>query len=192
MLPCWETAESLSLTSFTPRRRLSLVTLLRTLRSDDGNETGLKKASGLITKTTTLHVHHAFLCISLPSLHVYDVKIPNFLFYRGCKHAATKFSFSLLLWIRLLGIQLQEGLHTFDKAGELELSPWRLKNRELTIKRRFTCRRCPRIFRSLFSFLQQRPGCTSVRYTLDTDPFKYLNRWFISWLRVESGLCQNL
>ena len=39
-----------------------------------------------------------------------------------CKHAATKFSFSLLLWIRLLGIQLQEGSHTFDKAGELELS----------------------------------------------------------------------
>ena len=26
-------------------------------------------------KTTTLHVHHAFLYISLPSLHNYDVKL---------------------------------------------------------------------------------------------------------------------
>ena len=32
---------------------------------DDGNESG-KKAIGLISKTTTLHVQHAFLYISLP------------------------------------------------------------------------------------------------------------------------------
>ena len=30
-----------------------------------------------------LHVHHASWYISLPSLHDYDVKMPNFLFYRG-------------------------------------------------------------------------------------------------------------
>ena len=55
-----------------------------TLRSndDDGNE-NVKKAIGLISKTTTLLVYHAFLCISLPSLHVYDVKIPDLMFYRG-------------------------------------------------------------------------------------------------------------
>ena len=35
----------------------------------------------LISKTTTLHVHHDFLYISLPFLHYYDVKMPNFLFY---------------------------------------------------------------------------------------------------------------
>ena len=40
----------------------------------DGNENG-KKAIGLISKTTTLHVHHAFLYISLPSLHDYNVKV---------------------------------------------------------------------------------------------------------------------
>ena len=34
-----------------------------------------------IGKTTTLHVHHAFLCISLPSLHDYDLKLPNFTFF---------------------------------------------------------------------------------------------------------------
>ena len=43
--------------------------------NDDGDidENG-KKAMGSISKTTTLHVHHAFLYISLPSLHVCDVK----------------------------------------------------------------------------------------------------------------------
>ena len=39
----------------------------------DGNE-NVKKATGLMSKTTTLHVHHAFLYISLLSLHNYDVK----------------------------------------------------------------------------------------------------------------------
>ena len=41
---------------------------LGTLRSDhgDGNENATE-AIGLVTKTTILHVHHAFLYISLPS-----------------------------------------------------------------------------------------------------------------------------
>ena len=33
-----------------------------------------QKTLGLMSKTTTLHVHHAFLYISVPSLHNYDVK----------------------------------------------------------------------------------------------------------------------
>ena len=33
-----------------------------------------------MSKTTTLHVRHAFLYISLLSLHNYDVKWPNFKF----------------------------------------------------------------------------------------------------------------
>ena len=37
----------------------------------DGNE-DVKKAIGLSRKTTTLHVHHTFLYISLSSLHDYD------------------------------------------------------------------------------------------------------------------------
>ena len=45
----------------------------------DGKE-DVKKAIGLSRKTTTLHVHHAFLFISLPSLHDFDVKVPNFFF----------------------------------------------------------------------------------------------------------------
>ena len=55
---------------------------LGTLRSDDGDGNGnATKAMGLISKTTILHVHHAFLYISLPSLHDYDVKMPNFAMY---------------------------------------------------------------------------------------------------------------
>ena len=42
----------------------------------DGNENG-KKSNRFtqISKTTTLHVHHAFLYISLPFLHDYGVKM---------------------------------------------------------------------------------------------------------------------
>ena len=48
-------------------RDVPLDKALGTLRSNDadGNE-NLKKTIGLISKTTTLHVHHAFLYISLP------------------------------------------------------------------------------------------------------------------------------
>ena len=60
----------------------------------DGNDNS-KTAIGLLSKTTSLHVHHAFfLSISLPLLHDYDVKMPNFTFYGGCKQAGTKFSSS--------------------------------------------------------------------------------------------------
>ena len=45
----------------------------------DGNE-DVKKAIGLLRKTTTLHVHHAFLYIPF---HDYDVKMPNCKFYGG-------------------------------------------------------------------------------------------------------------
>ena len=40
----------------------------------------VKKAIGLVNKPTSLHVHHAFLYISLLSLHNYDVNKPNFKF----------------------------------------------------------------------------------------------------------------
>ena len=62
------------------------------LRSDDGDgNEEVKKAIGLITKTTILHVHHAFFYISLPSLYDYDVKMPNLMFYKGSTQATTKF-----------------------------------------------------------------------------------------------------
>ena len=66
--------------------------MLGTLRSDDGDGNGTApKAIGLISKTIILHVHHAFLYMSLPSLHDYDVKMLNFTLYRGITQATTKF-----------------------------------------------------------------------------------------------------
>ena len=47
----------------------------------------------LISKTTTLQVHHTFLYISLPFLHHYSIVMPNFMFYGECKQATTKFLF---------------------------------------------------------------------------------------------------
>ena len=51
--------------------------ILGTLRSKDadGNE-NVKKTIGLISKTTTSHVYHAFLYISFLFLQDYDVKMP--------------------------------------------------------------------------------------------------------------------
>ena len=64
--------------------------------NDDGDvNQDVKKAIGLLSKKTTLHVHHAFLYISLPSLHDYDVKMPNCKFYGERKQATTNLFFSL-------------------------------------------------------------------------------------------------
>ena len=63
-----------------------------TLRSNDADDNeNVKKTIGLISETTTSHVHHTFLYISFPFLHDYDVKMPNFAFYGGRKQATTKF-----------------------------------------------------------------------------------------------------
>ena len=56
--------------------------ILGTLRSDDGDD-NIKKAICLISKTTILQVHYAFLYMTLLSLYDYDVKMPNFTLYRG-------------------------------------------------------------------------------------------------------------
>ena len=44
-------------------------------------------------ESLTLHVHHAYLHISLPSLHGYNVKLPNFTFCRGQEQKTTTFFF---------------------------------------------------------------------------------------------------
>ena len=77
----------------------------------DSNET-VKK----VKKTTILHLYHAFLYISLPSLHNYDVNMPHFTFYGGRKQATTNFSFSSLTWERSPRNHLQ------GKGGWLHLT----------------------------------------------------------------------
>ena len=100
------------------RRRRCLSSLLGTLRSNDADDNeNVKKTIGLISKTTTSHVHHTFLYISFPFLHDYDVKMPNFAFYGGRKQATTKFYLSFWALIWSLEIQLQEGSPTIDKAS---------------------------------------------------------------------------
>ena len=81
---------------------------------------------------TTLHVQHAFLYISLSSLHDYDVQMPNYSFYRGHKEVTTKFYFAFWNWIWFLGIQHWESSPTFDKVSEFLYSRWRLQKREFT------------------------------------------------------------
>ena len=51
--------------------------ILGTFNNENSKE-NVKHPKGLFSKTTTLDVHHAFLYISLPSPHDYDVKMPNF------------------------------------------------------------------------------------------------------------------
>ena len=77
----------------TPRRLSESLTFvsdtsLGSLSNYDG-----KKAIELDCKTTTLHLHHAFLNIYFPSMHVYDEKRPNFIFYGGREHKVTIFFF---------------------------------------------------------------------------------------------------
>ena len=71
-------------------------------------------------KTTTLHVHHAFLYISLPSRHDQGGKMPNFTFYGRRQQATAKFYFSFWTWIWFLGIRLKKSSLGFDKVNELE------------------------------------------------------------------------
>ena len=65
--------------------------LLGSFSNDDGNDIeNVRKAIGLLSKTTSLHVHQAFLYIHLLLLHGCYVKMPNFMFYQGRKQARTK------------------------------------------------------------------------------------------------------
>ena len=61
------------------RKHFGNIRNLNIQRQDDNEN--VNKTVGLISKTTTLQVHHPFLSISLPFLYDYDVKMPTFVFY---------------------------------------------------------------------------------------------------------------
>ena len=96
---------------------------LGTLRSDDGDGSeNFKKAIELITKTTILHVHHAFLHIPLPSLHDYDLKMPYFTI-RRLKYTSDDEISSLFLNLDMVHRNSILGRFTyFDKVSDLEKS----------------------------------------------------------------------
>ena len=95
-------------------------TTLGSLRNDDdeGNENA-KKPIGLdiTSKITTLHVHHAFSYISLPSLHDYNVKF-YVLLRTGTK--VNNFFFLFLNFDKSFRMQLQNNLPTHDELNEME------------------------------------------------------------------------
>ena len=71
-------------------------------------------------RTTTLHVHHAFLYISLPSTARLPVEMTNFSFCEGRKQAMTK----SILFMNLDMVDRNSASEEFacicDKVGELE------------------------------------------------------------------------
>ena len=105
---CNEVAVSRRLPKQSKHKILNLELCYKALRCDDsdGHENVKKSNRFLMSKTTTLHVHDAFLYSCLPSLHDYNMKLPNFKFYGGRKQVTTKFSCSLWTCIWFLGIQL--------------------------------------------------------------------------------------
>ena len=97
-----------------------------------------QKSNGLSSKTTTLHVHHAFLYISLPSLHDYDGKMPDFTLYGGEWRSDDEF---FVLFLNLSAVpkkQLSENSPTFDIFSGLEYTRQRLKKREYLFKVTFS------------------------------------------------------
>ena len=101
------------------------------------------------SKTTTLHVHHAFLYISLQSLHNYDLKWRNFKFTWERERRSDKFNHLC----QNLG---RRSLLFSSKLNFLLLSnwaPWNNRKKECkdgksTFQRRFHERRRCRIVRS--------------------------------------------
>ena len=73
----------------------------RLIQRRDRNE-NVKKKNINKRRLSGMHVHHtffSFLYISLPFLHDYNVKMPNFTLYGECKQATTTFYFSFWTWI---------------------------------------------------------------------------------------------
>ena len=72
-----------------------------------------QKTIGVMSKTKTLHVHHAFLYVSLPSLHNYDVKWPNFKFTCERERQGDKFYHLCVNLSAFLSLQLQPKVPSF-------------------------------------------------------------------------------
>ena len=73
---CWLFSQAISIQAEIQKVNIMVSSQIRDFKIQwrDHNE----NVKGLISETTPLHVHHAFLYISLLSLHDYDVKMPKF------------------------------------------------------------------------------------------------------------------
>ena len=76
---------------------------IRNLNDADGNKNVKKKTNKQTNNRFNKQNNFAralpFFVHSLPALHDYDVKMPNFVFYGARKQASTKFCFSFRTWI---------------------------------------------------------------------------------------------
>ena len=91
------------------------------LRDDhgDGNENG-KRATELDQQNDNFaRAFHAFLYTSLPSLHDYDVEMPNFAFSGELEHKATTSFFFFWSSIQSFRIQLWKNWPAFDELNEM-------------------------------------------------------------------------
>ena len=88
-------------------------------------------------------MHHAFLCVSFPSLHDYNVKMPNFTFWRGRENTRQRLSYSFL--------ERRCSLLEFKSRKNCQhLTDWRRRNKYYKVcsnatslfERRFLSRRC--------------------------------------------------
>ena len=79
-----------------------------------------KKAIGLDKQKNNFASASRFLYISLPSLHGYNVKMPNFTFCRGREQSTTTFFFLSWTLMQSFRIELQKNLPTFDELNEME------------------------------------------------------------------------
>lgn len=87
---------------------------------DDRNGNNIT-AIGLDYQNKPLHLHHAFLHISRPSLQDHNMKMPNFTFCGASEHKTTIFfSFFFSKSDTAFRIQLQKNSLTSDKLNDME------------------------------------------------------------------------
>ena len=122
--------------------------IIGSFSNDDGDvKDNGQKVIGLDWQTTTLHVHHAFLYIFLPSLHGYDdVKVPMqiHLFWRTWKNEHKTITLISFSWfsIQSLRMYLQKkigniwriergGISVKFEAAQIHFLKWRFHSRRL-------------------------------------------------------------
>ena len=113
-----------------------------------------QKSSRFISKTTTLYVHHAFLYISLPSLHNHDATW-KCLISRYMEDVNKRRRIYLSLFKLEYGPQRNQlwgNSPSFGIFSDLEQTRQSLKKRGFIYEWRFHCRRCRRCYSSLFRF----------------------------------------
>ena len=92
----------------------------RSAKSKIRDRLGFSRHMKTIGKTITLHVHHAFLYISLPSLRDYDAKMPNFTFCGRTWTQGNHFLLIILNFDSAFRTQLQKKMPRFDELNEIK------------------------------------------------------------------------